>query len=93
MTVTLDLPPNVEQAFLSEARARGVSFDELVRDVLLERQPSSPAAELYPDEWVREFKAWTRSHAKDDLPLLSDEAMSRDFIYGEWPVAGIPPLA
>jgi hypothetical protein len=81
MTVTLNLPPNVEEAFLAEARARGVSLDELVRDVLLAREPSSRAAELSPEEWVREFKAWTRSHAKDNLPLLSDEAMSRDFIY------------
>jgi hypothetical protein len=83
MTVTLNLPPNVEEAFLAEARARGVSLDELVRDLLLAREPSSQAAELSPEEWVRVFKAWTRSHAKDDLPLLSHEAMSRDFIYGE----------
>jgi hypothetical protein len=73
----------VEQAFLAEAQAKGVSLDELVRDVLLARQPSSPVAELSPEEWVREFKAWTRGRAKDNLPLLSDEAMSRDFIYGE----------
>jgi hypothetical protein len=83
MTVTLNLPPNVEEAFLAEARARGVSLDELVREVLLERQPPSAAAELSPEEWVREFKAWTRSHAEDNLPPLSDEAISRDFIYGE----------
>jgi hypothetical protein len=83
MTVTLNLPPSVEQAFLAEARAKGVSLDELVRDVLLARPPASPAGELSPEEWVREFKAWTRSHAEDNLPLLSDEAMSRDFIYGE----------
>jgi hypothetical protein len=83
MVLTLNLPPNVEEAFLAEARARGVSLDELVQDLLLAREPSSRAVELSPEEWVREFKAWTRSHAKDDLPLLSDEAISRDFIYGE----------
>jgi len=83
MTVTLNLPPNVEEAFLAEARAKGVSLDELVRDVLLAREPSSRGAELSPEEWVREFKAWTRSHAEDNLPLLPEEAMSRDFIYGE----------
>jgi hypothetical protein len=83
MTVTLNLPPNVEQAFLAEAQAKGVSPDELVRDVLLARQQSSTAQGLSPEEWVREFRAWTRSHAKDNLPPLSDEAMSRDFIYGE----------
>lgn len=83
MTVTLNLPPNVEQAFLAEARAKGVSLDELARNVLLARQPWSPAAEPSPEDWVREFKAGTRSHATDNLPLLSDQAISRDFIYGE----------
>ncbi len=38
MTVRLNLPPQVEQAYLAEAHARGVSLDTLVRDVLLERQ-------------------------------------------------------
>jgi len=83
VTVTLNLPPNVEQAFLAEAQAKGVSLDELVRDLLIALQPSGPAAELSPGEWVREFKAWTRSHASDNLPLLPDEAISRESIYGD----------
>ena len=83
MTVTLNLPPAVEQAFLAEAQAKGISLDALVRDVLISRQPPPPEMELSPEEWVREFKAWTRSHAGEDLPLLPDEAMSREFIYGE----------
>ena len=83
MTVTLNLPPQVEQAYLAEAQARGMSLDELVRDLLLSLQPSPPATELSPEEWVRQFKAWTRSHAGDGLPVLSDEALSREFIYRE----------
>jgi len=80
MTVTLNLPPDVEQAYVAEAHAKGLSVDELVRNLLLSLQPSSSGTELSPEEWVRQFKAWTRSHAEDDLPLLSDEAMSREFI-------------
>ena len=88
MTVTVNLPPEIEQAILAEAQAKGVSLDELVRDILLSRQPSlstgpQAAAELSADDWVREFRAWTRGHAGDNLPLLSDEAMSREFIYRE----------
>ena len=83
----------MEQAFLAEAQAKGVSLDELVRDVLLARQTSPAAAELSPEEWVRQFKAWTRSHVEDNLPLLSDEAMSRDFIYGESAGIILPPVA
>jgi len=32
MTVKLDLPAHVEQAYLAEARAKGVPLDELMRD-------------------------------------------------------------
>lgn len=42
MTVTIDLPPDVERAYLSEARAKGVPVDDLVRDVLIASQPALP---------------------------------------------------
>jgi hypothetical protein len=83
MTVTLNLPPDIEQAYLAEAQAKGMSLDELVRNLLLSLSPCPPATELSPEDWVSQFKAWTRSHAGDNLPLLSDEAMSREFIYRE----------
>jgi hypothetical protein len=37
MTVTLNLPPDVEREFLAEAAAKGVSPDEWVREVLIAR--------------------------------------------------------
>lgn len=83
MNVTLDLPPEVEEAYVAEAKARGVSVETLVRDLLLERQPVPAFVDLTPEEWVAEFKTWVRSHANEDLPLLPDEAISRDFIYRE----------
>lgn len=42
MTVTLDLPPHIEQAYLAEAQAKGVPLDELIRDLLLSRHPPLP---------------------------------------------------
>ena len=81
MNVTVNLPPDVEQAYLAEAQAKGLSLDELVRNLLVSLQPLFPAAELPPEEWVREYRAWVASHAGDDLPVLSDEAISREFIY------------
>ena len=83
MTVTFDLPPQVEQAYLAEARASGLSLDVLVCDVLLARQSSPVTAGMTPEQWVDEFRAWVHSHSGDDLPLLSDEAISREFIYQE----------
>ena len=81
MTVTLNLPPQVEEAYLAEAQARGLSLDALVCDVLVARQPSPSSTEMTPQQWVDEFRAWVHSHSGDDLPLLSDEAISREFIY------------
>ncbi len=40
MTVTLDLPPQVEQAYLAEAQARGLPLDAVVREALIAAQPA-----------------------------------------------------
>ena len=82
MTVTLNLPPQVEQAYLAEAQARGLSLEDLVRDVLLARQPSPADNQLSPDEWVREFEAWVKGHDGNTV-VLPDEAMERESIYGD----------
>jgi hypothetical protein len=82
MTITLNLPPQIEQAYLAEARARGLTLEDLVRDVLLARQPSPDANQLSPDEWVREFKTWVESHAGNTV-VLPDAAMERESIYGD----------
>jgi hypothetical protein len=79
--VTLDLPPNVERAYLVAAQARGVRSADVVREVLVAAQPSGPAAELTPEEWMPEFRAWAHSHDADNLPILSDASISRDAIY------------
>ncbi len=36
MTVTLNLPPDIEPALLAEANARGLTPDDAARDVLLD---------------------------------------------------------
>lgn len=84
MTVTIDLPPQVEQAYRELAAVTGVPVDTLVRDAVVASIPIAPASGMIPEdpeEWIREFKAWAASHS--GLPVLSDEAMSREFIYAE----------
>jgi hypothetical protein len=82
MTITLNLPPQIEQAYLAEAHARGLTLEDLVRDVLLARQPSPADNQLSPDDWVREFKAWVGSHDGNAV-VLPDAAMERESIYGD----------
>jgi len=41
VTVTLDLPPQIEKAYLAEAQARGLSLDAVVREVLIAGHPKT----------------------------------------------------
>ncbi|MGO9011149.1 MAG: hypothetical protein ACLQPN_13695 [Bryobacteraceae bacterium] len=52
---------------------------EAIRRQLQSREESG--AELQTEQWLREFKAWVHSHP-NITPPLSDDAISRDSIYG-----------
>jgi hypothetical protein len=90
MTVTIELPPEIEAGLLAQARAEGLNLSDYVQNLIRERvstkaagAASRPAHELPPEEWVRQFEAWANSHAGRNLPVLSDEAMSRESIYAD----------
>ncbi|WP_219341430.1 hypothetical protein [Nevskia soli] len=88
MTVTLRLNPETEADLLARANAEGLNVSDFVQNLVLERisipaEPSLPAYDLPPQEWVRQFEAWTCSHAGRNLPVLSDEAISRESIYAD----------
>ena len=54
MTVTLDLPPQVEQAYLAEAASRGVPLDALVLEVLIAQQPTKLPENIHPTRTIFE---------------------------------------
>ncbi len=83
MSVTLNLPPEKEAAFKAQAQACGLSLEQWMLEVA--DQHVSPVSishlqKTNPQEWARQFRAWADSHSPD-IPVLSDEAMSRDSIY------------
>jgi hypothetical protein len=87
VTVTIELPPEIEAGLLEQAQAEGLDVNHFVQNLVRNRiatstmiTPSGPD-ELSPEEWVRELNAWSQSHAHDNLPVLSDEAISREWIY------------
>ena len=85
MTVTIKLPPEIEAGLLAQAQGLDVSdyIENLVRGQVMGRESgiTLPANKLSPEEWIREFKAWAHSHDADNLPILSDEAISRESMY------------
>jgi hypothetical protein len=41
VTVTFDLPPQIEKAYLAEAQARGLPIDAVVTEVLIAGRPKT----------------------------------------------------
>ena len=85
--MTIQLNPE-EERLIGQAIQAGLigKADDVVAVGVetIRRQPQlrvGSEAELNTEQWLREFKAWVHGHATT-TPLLSDEAISRDSIYG-----------
>jgi hypothetical protein len=84
MTVTLNLPPNIEQLYLAEAQSRGLALEEIIAQTLVAaRKPIAECEQVSPEEWMGRFKQWSEGPAHANLPDLPDEAMSRESIYAD----------
>lgn len=80
MQVTLTIPDEL----VAQAKARGIPVEVYLRDLLEQAAPKelgSPAR----NRTVEEFHAWLEEFTQysDKMPLLSDEAISRETIYDD----------
>lgn len=80
MSVTIDLPPDVEASLAAQAAVRGVPLAEHLLRLLAEQAGASKATHKTPEERV---KLWRDVSGLPDTKPLSDEAISRDSIYAE----------
>jgi hypothetical protein len=90
MTVThpVSLTPQEETKLLAQARALGVSVDELLHTAVI-KVIAAPLEvnrdHMSAEQWEKEFEEWLDS--LPSLPALPDEAISRESIYtreDEW---------
>jgi hypothetical protein len=85
MTLTIDLPPALEEKLRSESAREGVAAEEFALKVLEERlshgeeAASTPAADA--EARLRAFDEWVGGHDGHPAPPLTDEAVGRDSIY------------
>jgi hypothetical protein len=84
MTLTIDLPSDTEAVFKAEAKLRGLSIEQWLVEIAQQHVHAAGSVALLqktdPEEWSRQFRAWADSH-DPNIPVLSDEAMSRESIY------------
>lgn len=81
MTVTLNLRPELEAGLLAQAQARGMSVEEYVLSVVEGAVLAVTPIKLSSEERARAFEAWSANHGVS--PPLSDEAVSRESMYGD----------
>jgi hypothetical protein len=82
MTVVLELKPNVEKALQSKASAEGKTIEDYLQDIL-ESILVVPAGETSStEEWLLAFRQWANTPRRE-MPVLSEQAMSRESIYGD----------
>ena len=77
MTVTLNLPPQVEESYLAEARAKGVPLAELMREVPIAGQPALSAAETVFEQGLGLFGSPEDAALLDDVVALAYEERRR----------------
>lgn len=82
MMITLELPAEIEARFLAEAKVKGVSINQIVEEYLVHRAQTAPEAtkQLTAEELDRALEE-AADLIPEDIPPLSNEAMSRETIY------------
>jgi len=91
--MSLEISQETQALIAREARKEGVSVDTWLQRLVKEHETSAGPAPGQPDipsiahlqktdpqEWARQFRAWADGH-DPKIPVLSDEAMSRESIY------------
>ena len=87
VAMTLEINPEQEQVVGRAIEAGLIQAADDVVELGIEairrrlEQSSESTRPGNADEWSREFHAWVRGHSTT-TPLLSDDAISRDSIYG-----------
>jgi len=72
----------IDEARASLARGEGREItSESMRELAAEVKERGPARTVHPDQWSRELAAWSDGH-DSSTPLLPDEALGRESIYG-----------
>lgn len=83
MTLTIEFSEEKGAVLKAQAQTHGLTVQEWLLQLADQQiQPASIAhlQKTDPKEWARQFRSWADSHDAN-LPVLSDEAMSRDSIY------------
>ena len=83
MPTPLEVEPELASKIQARARERGVSVDVYLRELIDQKGTESKRSNgLSSQARVALLREWASGHSAN-TPLLSDDAISRESIYGE----------
>ncbi len=85
MNVSIEISEEKAALYQSQAKARGLTIESWFLEIADQNAAASSIAHLQssnPQEWTRQFRLWAGGHSPK-VPVLSEEAMSRDSIYND----------
>ncbi len=77
MSLSVDLPPQVEEAYRAEAHAKGMQPSDLIREVLIARQPSGTPPKGLFEEGLGMFGSLEDSALLDEVVAMAYEERKR----------------
>jgi len=81
MTVTIELPADIEADLVAQARTHSLALPQYVEHLLREQVPARAGSALSPAERAAAWRESTRG--LPHTPPLSDDAVSRESAYGD----------
>ena len=81
MTITVELPNDMEARFAAEAKAKGVCISQIVKDYLVHLARTRKGTEQLTAEELDRALEEAADLIPEGIPPLCDEAMSRETIY------------
>lgn len=82
MSITINLNPELEASLLERASASGMTIEEYVLSIVAAVALPVDQPRLTGEERAAAFIKWANGH-RDDGPLLSDYAVSRESMYND----------
>ena len=83
MLTMLEVAPELASKIQARARERGVSVDVYLRELIDEKGTESNRSDgLSSQERVALLRQWASGHG-NNTPVLSDEGLNRESIYGD----------
>ena len=71
----------IKQAVIKWLDTENAELDELSENLAQEQKSSTPQNSLSKEEKIAAFHEWVESHRGLNLPILSDEDISRESMY------------